>query len=268
MSASPVRVKVESEALANAIASYQIFCGRTPAEVVAKKGADLRGALYRRFFALQPPAGKIGADVRARGYRVGRRILGGFVSPAARRMAAKVMGGQRVVYGRVSEGAGVAGVLRTIRVGNRGKRITGGRRGDGGRAATPSEAQKFRLAGEKRLTRRNLEVHYETTYRERGRGYLGTSFLALRRRRGPAAERMAGIPYRTVWNNRKGPTPYRITEGVSTSPNMARFEIETNQDGISERDTVVAQAYADVRVDTLAYVQRKLDEAARKAGLA
>lgn len=267
MTTPAVSVNVESRALADAISAFQAFAKLTPAEVVAKKGADLRTALYRRFFAIQPRPGKIPADVKARGYRVGRRALGGFVSPSARLAAAKMMGGQRVVYGRVDGGAGVAGILRTVRIGRRGTRITGGRSGRGGRAATPAESSQFRLAGEKRLTRRNLEVHFETTYRERGRGYLGSSFLLLRRRKGPASERRAGIPYRLVANKAKGVAPYRIEEGLTIMPNLSRFQIETDQAGISERDAVIASAYADVRADTLVYVERKLAEAARKAGL-
>lgn len=262
-----INVRVESQKLGAALTAYQQLSGRTPAEVVEKKGRDLRMALYRRFFAVQPPAGKIPADVRARGYRVGRKALGGFVSPFARSAAAKILGGNKTVYGRVVDGAGSAGLLRTIRVGARGKRITGGRIGRGGRAATASEAAQFRVAGEHRLTRRNLEVHFETVLRERGRGYLGSSFLALRRRRGTAAERMAGRPYRIVANPARTAFTYRISEEVAVLPNLSRFAIETNQEGIAERDSIIAAAYSDVRSDTLAYCERKLAEYARKAGL-
>lgn len=270
MTTAPVSAKVESVALENAIAAYQAFTKRTPAETMEAKGRDLRIALSRRFQALQPASGKIAGDARSRGWRVGRRVFGGGISPYARSAAAKVMGGQKSVYGRVvtGDGAPASGLLRTIRVGRRGNRITGGRRGTGGRAATAAEALGFRVAGERRLTRRNVEVHMEVVLRERGRGFLGSSFLRLRKLRGTASDRMSGRPYRIVANKRRTAFPFDISEDLTVLPNVSRFQIETNQEGIAERDAVVAAAYNDVRADTLAYLNRKLAESAKKAGLA
>lgn len=269
MSAPVLNVKVESAALASALSTYQTLAGKTPAEVIEKKGRDLRFALFRGFSRIQPPAGRITEAARARGWRVGRRNLGGFVSPYARKGAAKIMGGEKVVYGRVLTGdnAPAAGLLRTIRVGRRGKRISGGRRGTGGRAATAAEAAAFRVAGEVRLTRRNVEVQVELSLRERGRGYLGSSFLLLRRQKGTASERMAGRPYRLVAKPRRTAFPYEITEGLDVLPSVSRFEIRTDQEGIAERDSIIAGAYNEVRADTLVYCERKLAEYARRAGL-
>lgn len=258
--------QAETEKLQQALATYMQFSRRTPAEAMDRKGHDLRQALRRRFKAIEPPRGKIVSDARARGHRLHRRRLGG-VSPYALRLADKTLGGNRQVYGRVVEGMGSAGSLRTVRIGKRGQRITGGRYGRGGRAATMAEAQIFKADGEKPLNRPALAAYFETMLRERGRGYLSSGFLLLRRQRGTASERASGRPYRLVAQTGRTAFPFRITEALAVSQDGAAFSINTNQEGIAERKAIISAAIEDVRSDTIRYVETKLAQYARKAGL-
>lgn len=262
-----IAAQAETEKLREALATYQQFTSRTPAEVMDRKGADLRSALRRRFKAIEPPRGKIPNDARARGWSVGRRKLGNRPSPYALQLADKTLGGNRVVWGRVTPGAGAVGLLRTVRIGQRGKRITGGRFGRGGRAATLAEAQLFRMDGEKPLNRGALSAFYEVMLRERGRGYLSAGFLMLRRQRGTASERASGRPYRLVAVTARTAFPFRISEDLRVTTDEAAFRISTNQEGIAQRRGIIDAAMADVRADTLAYVENKLAQYAKKAGL-
>jgi len=258
--------QAETEKLQQAIATYMQFTRRTSAEVMDAKGNDLRQALRRRFKAIEPARGKIPADARARGYRMRRRRFGS-VSPYAERLAEKTLGGNKQVYGSVTQGAGAAGILRTVRIGQRGQRITGGRHGRGGRAATMAEAMQFKNAGEKPLNKPALAAYFETMLRERGRGYLSSGFLLLRRQRGTASERASGRPYRLVARTVRTAFPFRISERLAVSADGAVFSIDTDQEGIAERQQIVAAAFEDVRSDTIRYVEMKLAQYAKKAGL-
>lgn len=258
--------ETDTAKLQEALATYMQFTRRTPAEAMDRKGHDLRQALRRRFKAVEPPRGKIVADARARGYRLRRRRFS-WVSPYALRLADKTLGGNKAVYGRVENSIGVAGVLRTVRIGKRGQRITGGRHGRGGRAATISEAEQFKMAGEKPLNRQALAAYFETMLRERGRGYLSSGFLMLRRQRGTASERASGKPYRLTAVTARTAFPFRISETLQVSQDGAAFRIDTNQEGIAERKQIVAAAIEEIRADTIRHVETKLAQYAKKAGL-
>ena len=195
MSVQPTVSNLEGiKDLGSKLARYQEITGKTGAAVLLQKGAQLIhgnrnpkfGAVFdglvRLFLREAPAQQSITAAARIRGFRLGRREFGGKLSPTAIDRALTRMGGFRSILATVSTDGDGRITLRGVRVGKRGKRILGGRKGRGG-YAVPGVAESARQAGDVRLNLRAVATVEEINLREAGRRFLAVGWMFKRWRK-------------------------------------------------------------------------------------
>lgn len=223
------------------LARYSELSRKTPEEVVLRQGAKLGFVLARRMRVFAPAKGAITAE------RLGKfdEYSGILIRPSVRR--------------RITERYGAA-----VRLSDR-KTVFG---------RTGLERQKVRG---RELSIRELMVNAELSARERARGFVSVStrFQEIRalRKANPtgnsrsATERSLGR-FRTLLSE----------SGIAVSSGDAVLELSavgrmkdgTNAGkfwGSSRAKSATAAALAEVRSDMLVYINRKLDENKRKAGI-
>lgn len=167
--------------LGDALAQYQVVSGRTNAEVLTRQGRFFAIYLYSAFKRDVPAPGAILARAKADGWELGRRDPKGQIagiSDTAYYRAQRRMGGFKSILANVLEEKGRI-VLQGVRVGKRGKRIIGGRRGLGGSAVAGTD-KLLRRDGDVVLNRRAVQTIEEINLRQSGRRFLAASFLYRR----------------------------------------------------------------------------------------
>lgn len=255
-------IDIEVDRLTRAIQRYVALSLKTPAEALAKKGRDLTFALVKQFSQVRTPKELSGHRTRILEKAKSLRWKLGPISKRASELADTLMGGQKSVVGRVVAN-GDSILIRTVRIGKRGRRITGGRKARGGRAATLAEYRQegfTKADGEGVLNRRAIIVAIATMLRMRGSGSLAASWLFKRWRKGlQGAFTLENVnPKATVQ-----------LQGIATmkdgeSPELV---ITSKMPGVNKFPAAAAQALHDVTVDTQIYLTRKYNENAREVGL-
>ena len=244
---------------------YASVTSYVPGQIAVRKANDIRQALYQRFKVIKPAGGSIWEAAKARGWRVGTRGKGGKLPQRAIDRALALMGGQNTVTGSVLvdkvSGFTSTPLLRTVRVGKRGKRITGGRKGLGGRAATPEEAAAMANEGESVLNKRAVETYFALLMREAGRGFTAASFLGNRLR----WVRTGGGRQQIVQTNKTGT---KLGEVISESPDGTQWNINIASfvPAAGKYPKLVDEAMDDVSQDIKTYIVEKHNDAARAAG--
>jgi hypothetical protein len=177
-------------ALSRGLEDYRRVHGGLSSAILAQKGAQLIygndnpkfGATFRGlaqlFFAESPEPGEISQAARARGFRLGRKIYGGALSPRAMDRARELMGGFKTIIASVNPDTGA---LNFVRRGVRKARVhyRWGRKSFviGGDFVGPLPAN------EKRLNLRAVATVFELRKREQGRRFLGAGWLHKRFRK-------------------------------------------------------------------------------------
>lgn len=256
-------VNMELQKLLQATQRYIALTLKEPADALAKKGRDLSYELQKAFRDVRNPKDLVGHRTRILNKAQSLRGKLKNISSRASELAATLMGGQASVVGRVvAEGDRI--LIRTVRIGRRGNRITGGRKGRGGRAATLAEyrAQTFgKVAGEGVLNRRAIIVAIAIMLRMRGSGSLAASWLFKRWRKGlQGAFHLENInPKATV--SLQGTA--QMKDGV-----QPELTITSKMPGVDKFPAAVAQALSAVTADTREYLRKRYNDHAREAGLA
>lgn len=193
MSTAPLAPESTASALAalsDGLRDYQRVSGRLSAAILVQKGAQLVygntnpkfGATFpglaQLFFKESPDQGEITASARARGFRLGRKIHGGALSPRAEARAREMMGGFKTIIASVNPSTGT---LNFVRRGVRKARVhyRWGRQSFviGGDFVGPLPAN------ERRMNLRAVATFFELRKREQGRRFLGVGWLHKRWRR-------------------------------------------------------------------------------------
>lgn len=229
----PVTFQLEGnlQALSRAMEHYAKARRMTAEQVLTKRGQELGLKLYRQFEDLAPGPKQVWQEAEARGYRTPARNI----SRAAWERADAYMGGAKAIIGSVTDG-----LLRSVRIGKRGKRVYGGRHGRGGRAATYSEARQFRREGEGWLNRQAVATFYELSLRAAARKFLASSWLAFRWVRRARGERVL------VHTNAKGQVLGRWT--MQGTDDQQQLTLSSHVPGVDQfPETVNAAIAADVQ---------------------
>lgn len=264
-------VSFELERVNNALTDYIRVGRKLPEDAVRRQSIEFAYQVSQQFFALAPERGVASGQAKSLNFALGRRGAGGQLTPAARRLAERYMGGQKSIMGRVlspsggegfsagSQGAAGTALLRSVRIGKKGKRIYGGREGRGGRAATRSEALKFRSEGEVWLNRRAVETYFSIMLRERGRGSLGASWLKAWR-----AMKAHGIE-RGFVGGEAGETKWTADWALSALTNGVQWRLTNTMPGIGKFPEAVAGALAATTDNMREYIERKGRQFGREA---
>lgn len=168
--------------LGQTLAAYQLVSRRTNEEVLVNQGKFLAIFLYKAFIRDVPPKAGILATAKVRGWSLGRsdpksQIAG--ISDTAYYRAQRRMGGFKSILATVVEETDRI-ILRGVRVGKRGKRILGGRRGLGGSAVSGTDTSGVARGDAVVLNRRAVQTIEEINLRTAGRRFLAASFLYRR----------------------------------------------------------------------------------------
>lgn len=269
--------------LARALTAYQRVSGKLASAVLAQKGAQLvYGNSDPRFGATFPglvslfqrqiqKPNRISIAARIRGFRLGRRNFGSSqtgISATALQRATFWMGGHSSILAVPSQDQYGRLILGALRVGKRGRRILGGRKGRGGAAVSGDFAGPL-LPGEKRLNLRAVATIMELHLREAGRRYLGASFLFTRWRKLARSDpRWSDTTWRYIAQvNPRAKLQLQAEAELSgdTDSGNATLRITSFVPGakeVGESRGIFARAIDAVAADTEAYLQRKLLEAA------
>ena len=208
------------------LTEYVRLSKRQPDEVLEKKGRDLNIKIFQGFWAL-----------RFKSARSHRRKGAVFSGPAFDEAAAR---GWRV---KVRAGLTLSGDYRLARA-----KTTGG--GKGKRSG---------------LNNRALLVAQELAMRQRGGGLLGVSFLQHRWRRGKRTEKGPTGSY--LVQNRSGALGLLSSVRKGVTADGAFLTITNQAPGVAIMDrnrSIIRNALAAVRGDTLIYLDRKNRELAEK----
>jgi hypothetical protein len=169
------------ERLNSGLQAYRRVSGKSAVQILVQKGAQLIygnvnpqfGAtfpgLVQLFQQQSPKPGAITAAAVSRGFRVGR------ISDEAIKRANFWMGGYKSILAAPGSFDGRL-FLGALRVGKRGRRVTGGRRGRGGFAVSGDFIGPV-PSGAKRMNFRAVVTMMEINVREAGRRFLSASWL-------------------------------------------------------------------------------------------
>jgi hypothetical protein len=284
-------VQHELEHFDRTMGQYIALSRRTPAEVVAQKGAQIImgnqsppfPGLYQGLRRLAPEAGEISAergsvldatprDVR-RPVKVRRR---------ARQRADALLAGRSSGLFSISP----RGLVKQVRFRKRGDGRIKGNRGGVVRISRRSEG----LAGEKVLNRISLAIALELQMRESGRGYAAVSFLPKKYRR--MLGRIRGNTRRAsqAFRNRKIPMDKALAEGLGSTHEdivmrnasgeaLGRVAFTSRGEGAAlritgftppqktaEAQSIVGTVLRSVSADTATYIDRKLSKTRKEVG--
>lgn len=256
-----IAIRVHDEAiqrLSRNMAAYVEVSRKTLPEVLAKKAEDVAFQLYRQFSKVAPERGQSWAEGKARGWRMGNAQI----SPRAWELARSLAGSAKSVYGYVT-GEGSAARIHTMRVGKRGKRIIGGRRGTGGRAGTAADlASGLKLiTGEHSIPVRALAIYFEHKLRESGRKSLAVSWLHKRNRINSSLKRSHGQSTRLEIVNPKSEVKVLGWAQGGGSDDKFAVELASRLPGVSRFPHAVNSAIQATNADTEVYLRRKLGDA-------
>lgn len=174
-------------ALSEGLRDYQRVSGKLSAQILVQKGAQLvygnvnpkYGATFpglaQLFFAEVPEQGEIYQEAFFRGFRLGRKVHGGGLSPRALERARELMGGFKSIVASINP---YTRALKFVRSGPRKARV----HYRWGRLSFPISGDsdiKLR-ADEKRLNFRAVATVFELRKREQGRRFLGAGWLHKR----------------------------------------------------------------------------------------
>lgn len=273
-------------ALSQGLEDYRRVSGKASAAILVQKGAQLVygntnpkfgatfSGLAQLYFGQAPAQGAIFAAAKARGFRLGRKVYGGALSPRALARAREMMGGFKSIVASVNP---YNGALNFVRRGVRKARVhyRWGRKSFviGGDFVGPLPQD------EKRLNLRAVATVFELRGRESGRRFLGAGWLHKRWRR------LAQEGYVPVGTPGLAPGygPSRQFGGsvrslVNVNPRsqikiLGRAQFEGSEDSgnlglritsfipgvntIGETRGLFVQAIAGVRADLDAYMARK-----------
>ncbi len=225
-----IEAQHNTDAINRALGLYQLYSRKTPAEVIEKQGGKLGYILSQRLRGIMPAKGSIRSE-RLAALRSGGgvRVRESVLRKIAQKYQARTnLATRSVVFGK----RGVGTVSRK---------------------------------GGRRLNLRALAVQAELNVRERGRGFLSTSARwprqlsgsdIVRSRFGPILEQSritmtADEAQATFTWGAAGQLSREAAEGLQTPPGQR----------------AIAASFNDLRRDILVYVQRKMLEDARRAGL-
>jgi hypothetical protein len=255
-----ININARTAELSRALAIYAEQSGKTPEEVTSKKGRDLAIELYRAYVALR------GSSVHAHRVKILREVMdrgwGIIVSRKSYELADSIMGGQKVVMGNVTTGDGVIRI-RTARIGKRGQRITGGRDGRGGRAASMDEYYGIdfqELDGDKRMNRQAVATAVEAMLRMRGSGSLGVEWLHKQWKKSTRGN----FVLKNV--NPRAEVQF-VGDVVSKGGKNASITITGRAPGVTKYPQAVHRAINATIADTRNYTVARLMANRKKAGL-
>jgi len=163
--------------LTASLEQYQRVSGKTSQQVLIKQGQKLAVELYKSFRSVTPPKGFILAKIKAGGWALGRDggdAEAGISNTAWARARAK-MGGFKSILAQVSEEADKI-ILQGVRVGKRGRRVLGGRRGLGGSAVSGTDQSGIGRGDSVVLNFRAVQTIEEINLREHGRRFLAIAW--------------------------------------------------------------------------------------------
>lgn len=228
-----------------ALAAYAQASGRTSERILQQKGAQVVygnsdprfGAVFdglaSLFLRQAPPEGSIRRAARQRGFRVGRRVLGGRLSDRALRRAAEMMGGEKsVLVSPNADGEGFRFVRRGVRTVRGRPRRVHFRFGRLSYAVGPNNV--LRREGDRVLNFRAVATYFELHLREHGRRFLGAAWLFRKWRRLAQSDprREAGV-YKVLVNQnpRSSVNILGRAELTGDGQGNARLEIESRVPG-------------------------------------
>lgn len=260
--------------LSAGLEEYRRVSGRTSSAILVQKGAQLLhgnsnpkyGAtfpgLVDLFLDEVPEQGSIWEAARARGFRVGRKILGGQLSERAETKARAMMGGFKYIIASLNPHTGR---LRFVRSGKRKSRVYY----RPGRESFPAGGDfSGPLAnGDRRMNIRAVATFFELAIRSGGRRFLAASFLHRRwRKLAQSDPRRAPGTWRLLVNQNPRSTIQPLGEaqlaGSEESGNL-ELRITSYVPGVREVGTkrgLFVRAIEGVRRDIDAYLARKQRE--------
>jgi hypothetical protein len=284
-------VQHELEHFDRTMGQYIALSRRTPAEVVAQKGAQIImgnqsppfPGLYQGLRRLAPKGGEITAE------RLG--ILAGTPRDARRPVKVRRRAEARarqLLGGRPSGlfAIGPKGRVKQVRFRKRGDGRIKGARGGVIRTSRRSDA----LGSEKLLNRISMAIALELQMRESGRGYTAVSFLPKKYRRMLGQARSRTRRDSQAFRNRKIPMDKAIAEGLGTFQEdvvlrnaagqvLGRVVFRSSGPGAALRitgftppqaraqaQTIVGDVLRSVSADTAVYIDRKLSRTRKEVG--
>lgn len=290
------------EQLGGVLQVYADVSGRAPANIVTAKGQQIllgignerRGekhypGLHELLAATAPQRGRITAERKAAGWRVGGEGPESRSLPAARARADELLGGAASAAFRINTGsAGAIDYVTGVTVGRvttRGKKkgqLTFNKRSKTAVSSAGVSRAAARAGGARLLNRQALTVVLTIARREHSRLATAAQFLPKRyrsilRRRADLEYRngqAVGIPSpdaaqqhlhdRVQIENRKGRTLGFLELG--SGPGFATLHLRGELGIHTPAQVEAVNAALDlVTADTTAYVLRKLDESGRRA---
>lgn len=252
--------------LRETLAAYKAVSGLTSQQVLVKKGRDLSFAAYAAYKSAVPAPGSILSRLKGLGWASGRKGPGSIdgISETAYERARARMGGHKSVLAAVIEEAGRI-TVRTVRIGKRGRRVIGGRRGIGG-VVVAGRDWINRQSGDIVLNFRAMQTIEEVNLREAGRRFLAVSFLYRRwltQGAGPLKQRnLVNLNPRSKIGY--GALGSVSMEGEPDNDETQALRISSFVPGaaqIGESRGLLARALFDVRDDMEVYLRRKHEEA-------
>lgn len=232
----------EIDSFRDSMALYLQLNQRDVAELVAKKGNDLRIALFRAFAAQAPARGTSLAEARARGWRV-KRGGGGLSANALKRADAIMQGATSITASSVRERKGQL-------------RIFGFR---------PRNPNQTRRRSGIILNRRAVAVVEEINLRERARRSAAVGWLAGRSQL-PRARN--GTTLLAHENNQTGTRLGTTSYSARDLAAEASFTNYAHGAGVVANRGAVANALAAATADLNTYIARKLKGTLMESGVA
>lgn len=284
-------VQHELEHFDRTMGQYIALSRRTPAEVVAQKGAQIImgnqsppfPGLFQALRRLAPEGGEITAErlgILASTPRDARRPVK--VRRRARQKADALLGGRPSGLFAI----GPRGRVKQVRFRKRGSGRIKGNRGGVIRMVPRAD----RLSGEKVLNRISLAIALELQMRESGRGYAAVSFLPKKYRRMLGRARSQTRRDSQAFRNRKLPMSKAINEGLGSTQEdivlrnaqgqaLGRVAFTSRGEGAAlritgftppqktaEAQSIVGDVLRSVSADTATYIDRKLSTTRKEVG--
>jgi hypothetical protein len=250
------------------LATYADLVRKTPQEVIEAKARDVSWALYRAFGQpVQADARRINAAAAARSWVMRRRgnslaPSAGAVSVAAEKRARALLGENGSALFRVSTTIVGTPAVRFARFSKSGKLLKGRRAGRSLAELSAAARERAEAAGGfKRLNLRALSLALEASLRAKAAlgGTMRVQWMPRTwRKRSGNVMRGNVLEERNKAGKLLGMVSIG-TERVTLTGAVPEVERIGNKTGAFSR------AFADVRADMLAYIRRKLDQAAAQA---
>lgn len=265
---SPIVIE-NADAVRENLVQYAALSGKTIADAVVKANNEIRWQCYFAFRNVAPERNFATKLAKQRNYALD-------ISQKAKDLASVLMGGRAMVMGSVAKGEGPYGtdLIRTVRIGKKGKRITGGRKARGGRAAeSRDEALKFKMDHEHWLNRRAVQTFFEMMLRNRGRLSAAVSFMNKRYQKLSRVDQIStGDSKKIVFSNPKASVQLMGENEMTQREDEVEATIRYNfqsAGGLQKHRNLIQPAIRAAAADMKDYIRRKLTEqlAGRKIGM-